>query len=167
MEVSGQLYALVALFMGEDPPPPTPIHWTEAWVASELGRTLWRREKSFIPAANSTLAAQPARVLKGIDWLPINILYDLKLLLMMKSYPRNRPWRPIGLWNVGDPTLSRQSAHRWRQGCQPSALSSIHQKHYFSVSGAHSSLLQLEGLGRLKNSFTSSGLKPTTFRLVA
>jgi hypothetical protein len=28
-----------------------------------------------------------------------------------KSYPRNRPWRPIGLWDVKDPTLSRQSAH--------------------------------------------------------
>jgi hypothetical protein len=23
-------------------------------------------------------------------------------------------WRPIGLWDVKDPTLSRQSAHRWR-----------------------------------------------------
>jgi hypothetical protein len=26
------------------------------------------------------------------------------------SYIRNRPWRPIGLWDVKDPTLSRQSA---------------------------------------------------------
>jgi hypothetical protein len=32
----------------------------------------------------------------------------------IKSYPRNRPWRPVGLWDVKDPTLSRQSAHRWR-----------------------------------------------------
>jgi hypothetical protein len=30
------------------------------------------------------------------------------------SYPRNRPWRPIRLWNVKDPILSRQSIHRWR-----------------------------------------------------
>jgi hypothetical protein len=36
----------------------------------------------------------------------------------VKSYPRNRPWRPIELWDVEDPTLSRQSAHRWWQGCQ-------------------------------------------------
>jgi translation initiation factor 2 alpha subunit (eIF-2alpha) len=28
-----------------------------------------------------------------------------------KSYPHNRPWRPIGLWDVKDPTLSKQSAH--------------------------------------------------------
>jgi hypothetical protein len=27
---------------------------------------------------------------------------------------RNRPWRPTGLWNVKDPTLSRHSDHRWR-----------------------------------------------------
>jgi hypothetical protein len=26
-------------------------------------------------------------------------------------YPCNRQWRPIGLWDVEDPTLSRQSAH--------------------------------------------------------
>jgi hypothetical protein len=25
----------------------------------------------------------------------------------VKSHPRNRPWRPIGLWDVKDPTLSR------------------------------------------------------------
>jgi hypothetical protein len=31
-----------------------------------------------------------------------------------KSYPRNRPWRPTGLRDVKDPTLSRQSAHGWR-----------------------------------------------------
>jgi hypothetical protein len=29
----------------------------------------------------------------------------------LKVYPRNRPWRPIGLWDVEDPTLSRQSTH--------------------------------------------------------
>jgi hypothetical protein len=28
------------------------------------------------------------------------------------SYPRHRRWRPIGLWDVEDPTLSRQSALR-------------------------------------------------------
>jgi hypothetical protein len=30
------------------------------------------------------------------------------------SYPCNRLRRPIGLWDVEDPTLSRQSAHRWQ-----------------------------------------------------
>jgi hypothetical protein len=46
-----------------------------------------------------------------------------------------------------------------------------HRKRYFSVSGTHfrcepQGLLQLEGLGRLKK-FTSSGLEPVTFGLVA
>jgi hypothetical protein len=29
-----------------------------------------------------------------------------------QSYPRNRPWKPIGLQDVKDSTLSRQSAHK-------------------------------------------------------
>jgi hypothetical protein len=33
---------------------------------------------------------------------------------MNVKLPRNRLWRPIGLWDVVDLTLSRQSAHRWR-----------------------------------------------------
>jgi hypothetical protein len=37
-------------------------------------------------------------------WLPLKV---------NQSYPRNRPWRPIRLWDVKDPTLPRQSAHRW------------------------------------------------------
>jgi hypothetical protein len=31
-----------------------------------------------------------------------------------KNYPCNRPWRPIGLWDVEAATVSRPSAHRWR-----------------------------------------------------
>jgi hypothetical protein len=33
--------------------------------------------------------------------------------------PRKRSWRPTGLWDIKDPTLSRQSSYRWRWGCQP------------------------------------------------
>jgi hypothetical protein len=36
-----------------------------------------------------------------------------------QSYLFNRVWRPIGLWDDKDPTLSRQSAHRWLQSCHP------------------------------------------------
>jgi hypothetical protein len=31
-----------------------------------------------------------------------------------KNSLRNRPWRPIRLWDVKDLTLSKQSAYRWR-----------------------------------------------------
>jgi ssDNA-binding Zn-finger/Zn-ribbon topoisomerase 1 len=41
-----------------------------------------------------------------------------------QSYPRNRLWRPIGLWDVKAPTLFRQSAHGWWWGCQPYAPAS-------------------------------------------
>jgi hypothetical protein len=34
-------------------------------------------------------------------------------------YSCDRPWRPIGLWDVEVPIFFRQSAHRWRWGCQP------------------------------------------------
>jgi hypothetical protein len=40
------------------------------------------------------------------------------IFLKKLSYPYKRPWRPIGLWGIA-PTFSRQSAHRWRRGCQP------------------------------------------------
>jgi hypothetical protein len=33
------------------------------------------------------------------------------LFLYHFFYPRNRPWRPIELRDVKDPTVSRQSAH--------------------------------------------------------
>jgi hypothetical protein len=39
----------------------------------------------------------------------------------IKSYPCNRPWRPMGLSHVEAPIFSRQSAHRRRWGCQPYA----------------------------------------------
>jgi hypothetical protein len=36
-----------------------------------------------------------------------------------KSYKKSEAVPATGLWDVEDPTLSRQWAHRWRQGCQP------------------------------------------------
>jgi hypothetical protein len=36
-------------------------------------------------------------------------------------YPCNRPWRPIGFWDIEASAFPRQSAHRWRWGCQPYA----------------------------------------------
>jgi hypothetical protein len=34
------------------------------------------------------------------------------------KYPYYRPWRPIGLLEFRAPTLLRQTANIWRQGCQ-------------------------------------------------
>jgi hypothetical protein len=43
----------------------------------------------------------------------------------LHTYLCARPWRPTGFWDVEDPTLSRQSAERWRQGCQPYAPAAL------------------------------------------
>jgi hypothetical protein len=56
------------------------------------------------------------------------------------SYPCNRPWWPIGLWHVEAPTLSRQSAHRWRWGCQPHAPAAL----YPQEDSSYSFLLEAE-----------------------
>jgi hypothetical protein len=41
-------------------------------------------------------------------WMLINKVPEVR---KKESYPRNRPWRLRGLWDVKDPTLSRHSAH--------------------------------------------------------
>jgi hypothetical protein len=43
-------------------------------------------------------------------------------------YEYNRPWRPIRLSDVEDPTFSRQWAHRWRWGCQPYAPAALYPR---------------------------------------
>jgi hypothetical protein len=55
-----------------------------------------------------------------LDWCAVEILVSTKewaiilayKMYKVKCYPRNRPWRPVGLSDVKDPTLSRESAHR-------------------------------------------------------
>jgi hypothetical protein len=75
----------------------------------------------------------------------------------------NRPWRPTGLSDVEAPTISGQSAHRRRWGCQPYAPAALHpQEDYW-----YSFLLRgwvdpratvwLEGLDKLQNQWPQLG----------
>jgi hypothetical protein len=66
--------------------------------------------------------------------------YHNKEVKKGQCYPCNRPWRPIGLWDVEAPTYSRQSAHRWRWGCKPYAPAIL----YFQANSWYSSLLEAE-----------------------
>jgi hypothetical protein len=84
-----------------------------------------------------------------------------------KTYPCNRSWRPIGLWDVEAPIFSRQSAHRWRWGRQPHTPAALYLPGRFLVLISVRGRLRLEGLCQLKNSMTSLSYEPATFRLVA
>jgi hypothetical protein len=101
-------------------------------------------------------------------------LSKLKRTKIKWSSPCNRPWRPIGLWDVEAPTFSRQSAHRCRWGCQPYAPTDRPLLPgtflvLISVIGWVDPRItvRLERSGPLKNPMTPSGIKPVTFRLVA
>jgi hypothetical protein len=56
------------------------------------------------------------------------------------SYSCNRPWRPIGFWDVEAPTFSRHLVHRWRWGCQPYAPAAL----YPQENSWYSFLLEVE-----------------------
>jgi hypothetical protein len=51
----------------------------------------------------------------------------------MQIFPCNRPWVPIGLLDVEDLTLSRQSAHRWRLGRQTYVPAGLYPQKGFHV----------------------------------
>jgi hypothetical protein len=72
------------------------------------------------------------------------------------SYACNRPWRPIGLWDV--------EARKWRSGCQAYAPAALYSPGRFlvliPVRGWVDlrTIARLEGLGKLKSQMTSSGI---------
>jgi hypothetical protein len=57
------------------------------------------------------LASGQYHHLNGILLSPNPERPNLRPMVSKSSYPLNRQWRPIGLSDVKDPTLSRQSAH--------------------------------------------------------
>jgi hypothetical protein len=77
----------------------------------------------------------------------------------VKENPCYRPWRLLGLREVETPTLLRQTANRWRPGCQPYAPADLYPQVSFlrflvliSVRGwvDSSAIVQPEGLGKLE-----------------
>jgi hypothetical protein len=86
-------------------------------------------------------------------------------------YRRNRPWRPIGLWDVEAPTLFRQSAHISEVISLTHQLATLYGQEIswvlISVRGwvDHRAIVRLEGLNQLKKS--SDLIGNWTFWLVA
>jgi hypothetical protein len=74
----------------------------------------------------------------GINILSSQYEFTMKhifnLYVKKQSSPRYRPWRPIELQDVEDPTLSRLSGKVVSPTNRPH---STPQKHYFYVSGTH------------------------------
>jgi hypothetical protein len=70
----------------------------------------------------------------------LNFLLSVDVITVKVWHPCNRPWRPIRLWDVEAPTFSRQSAHRWRWGCQPYAPAALYPQEY----SCYSFLLEAE-----------------------
>jgi hypothetical protein len=94
-------------------------------------------------------------------------LYDLKPGESVQvTFPCNRPWRPMWLWDVEVPI--------WWWGCQPYApagrpLPPGRFLVLISVRGCVDprAIVRLKALGQLKNPITLSEIEPATFRLVA
>jgi hypothetical protein len=144
-----------------------PLLWNPVWteIMIQVQPSLnWNNDSSpsaVRTRASHTMSRQP---------------YGWKMLFkynrpINKSYPCNRPWRPIGLRRRGSHIFYRQSAHRWRWGCQPYScpLSPGRFLVIISVRGWINprARVRLEELGQLKNSMTSSRLEHETFRLVS
>jgi hypothetical protein len=72
----------------------------------------WQRLDKHVPEKQTT----KQRLLPGCS--AVQALVKVKLSLY-------RPWRPIVLREVEAPTFPKQSAHRWRYGCQPYALAAF------------------------------------------
>jgi hypothetical protein len=84
------------------------LWWTEG-LAAELLRSVWQ-VWNVVPmldleAHGSGKAGTCNKQITAHSKMPL--LYKRT----PKCYLHNRPWWPIGLWDVRDPTLSRQSAH--------------------------------------------------------
>jgi hypothetical protein len=70
-------------------------------------------------------------LLQGYIYLFLNIatymyLYVWVFICKRKRFSCYKPWRPLRLQELETPTLLRQTANRWRQGCHPYAPATLY-----------------------------------------
>jgi hypothetical protein len=92
----------------------------------------------------------------------------------MREGWHSRSLKVIGLRYIQAPTFSRQSANRWRWGCQPYTPAGriLRPERFLVLNSVRGwidlrATLRLERLGKLINPVTSSGIETATCRLVS
>jgi hypothetical protein len=92
----------------------------DIWIRNQTVKDKWKRKVCDL-SSGSDFSSRVQLLWESLCNMPCIVprysepsrtlpLWDYNCLLL--SYPRNRPWSRIGLWDVEDPTLSRQSAVR-------------------------------------------------------
>jgi hypothetical protein len=90
-----------------------PFPW-QPFACHELTRLCWHIhvKTTTVKDINSLLLISVLIEFLLIDGLNCDkIMLKRAAIKKSKAITITRPWRPIGLWDVKDPTLSRQSAH--------------------------------------------------------
>jgi hypothetical protein len=79
---------------------------------------------SFLDNGSVNTFPRQRRIVGGVVFCAVHVVSKesrqspQNFVFEILSYLCSRPWRPVGLWDVEASTFSRQSAHRWRWGCQ-------------------------------------------------
>jgi hypothetical protein len=143
-------------------------HWIGGWVGhrADMDNVENRKISCACQESNYDSPATQPLTHRYTDW---DIPARHCILFTSESYPCNRPWRPIGLWDLEGPTFSKRSAHRRRWDCQPYAPAPLYPPGRFLVLISVRDWVDPRATVRLelKKKSISSGLEPAIFRLVA
>jgi hypothetical protein len=105
--------------------PPSCVHFI---LGKESPLTLWFTAQT---EHNASFVDVGAGNTGSCTWTPVGVRVAPSPGV---KYPCNGPWRPIGLWDIEAPTVSRKSAHSCWWGCQPYAQAALYPR---MIPGTH------------------------------